>query len=142
MQRLHSLYPSSQSVHVHIANLAAQTGASLFLHDNAAPYHPTMVSPLTTPWTYNKTEGLQMDELMSRESPFTHLIVETLPLELHPGWKVVDTIRTFNSGFKAAINLGAMMGAIRRLDHLSLMAQLQSIYRLLKRDTLWILERV
>ncbi|KAH6913509.1 alpha-1,6-mannosyltransferase subunit [Coprinopsis sp. MPI-PUGE-AT-0042] len=142
MQRLHALYPASQSIHVHISNLAAQTGASLFHQDNAPPYHPAMAAPLAASWTYNKTEGLQMDDLMSPRSPFTHLIVESLPAQLHPDWKVVDTIRTFNSGFKAAIDIGALSGAVLKMDHVALITQLQNVYRLLKRDALWILERV
>jgi alpha-1,6-mannosyltransferase len=142
MQRLHSLYPFSQPVHIHIANLAAQTGASLFLHENAPPYHPVMVAPLEASWTYNKTEGLQMDELLSPSSPFTHLITETLPDELYPDWKVVETIRTFNSDFKSTINIGAMKGAFQKLDRAALVAQFEHLFMSLKRDTLWILERV
>nr|CAH8845452.1 unnamed protein product [Trichobilharzia regenti] len=50
-------------VHVHICNLAAQTGVTRFLqiHDK---------------WMYNKTEGIEKDFNALSTSNFTHLISE------------------------------------------------------------------
>uniref|UniRef100_A0A1I8H1U4 Mannosyltransferase n=2 Tax=Macrostomum lignano TaxID=282301 RepID=A0A1I8H1U4_9PLAT len=57
---LHTYLHSSASVHVHLCNLAAQTGASRFLQLHDA-------------WIYNKTEGLN---LLTDYRPFSHVIAE------------------------------------------------------------------
>src|ERR1700755_2234696 len=72
------------SVHVHIGNLAAQSGASLFLHSHSPPYRPHLgIVPhtisATHPWIYNKTENLTPADIM-RNSSFTHAIVEDTDL--------------------------------------------------------------
>ena len=79
-------------VHVHISNLAAQTGASLFLQTHSAPYHPSLPTPSSgLNWTYNKTENLTAYS----PSRFTHLIAEaTEPVPW--GWKKVDCIEGFD----------------------------------------------
>uniref|UniRef100_A0A094ZV95 Putative Dol-P-Man:Man(7)GlcNAc(2)-PP-Dol alpha-1,6-mannosyltransferase n=1 Tax=Schistosoma haematobium TaxID=6185 RepID=A0A094ZV95_SCHHA len=50
-------------VHVHICNLAAQTGVTRFLEEN-------------NQWIYNKTEGLETNFNVLNSSNFTHLISE------------------------------------------------------------------
>jgi alpha-1,6-mannosyltransferase len=92
-------------VHVHISNLAAQTGASLFMQENSPPYIASFT--LSQPdleargrnWTYDKTEGLTPFDLTN--GPYTHLIVET-PMDASlssaqgsTGWKEVATIDGF-----------------------------------------------
>ncbi|KAI6107933.1 glycosyltransferase family 22 protein [Pisolithus sp. B1] len=80
-------------VHVHISNLAAQTGASLFLHEHAPPYILTGFGPAAgRGWIYNKTEGLTPPMLAS--SDFTHLISE-YPDVGDSEWSVVDQIPSF-----------------------------------------------
>ena len=84
------------TVHVHISNLAAQTGASLFLHEHAPPFLSTL--SLSEPrvsepsWTYNKTESLTPSMISS--SSFTHLIAES-PEMAGGAWTVVEAIPAF-----------------------------------------------
>ncbi|KAF9223821.1 glycosyltransferase family 22 protein [Gyrodon lividus] len=91
-------YAGQENIHLHISNLAAQTGASLFLHEYAPPTYmpPFLVSNPSSAhawWTYNKTESLTPSMIAS--SSFTHLIAESP--EVGDGeWKVVQNI----SGFK------------------------------------------
>lgn len=96
-------------VHVHISNLAAQTGASLFLHTHAPPHPSFLPAPLTTSththihtqsqtWTYNKTEHLSPTTLTHNPS-LTHLIAEPsaqLLLRLRAdGWRRVGGVEGF-----------------------------------------------
>ena len=72
-------------IHVHISNLAAQTGASLFLQINSPPDFSSSGSASTSSgleerngwWTYNKTENLSLKYLTSQEAGFTHLVTES-----------------------------------------------------------------
>jgi alpha-1,6-mannosyltransferase len=71
-------------VHVHIGNLAAQSGASLFLHTHSPPYRPHLgiVPPSISaahPWIYNKTENLTLADI-AYDSSFTHAIAEDIDL--------------------------------------------------------------
>ncbi|KAG2071808.1 hypothetical protein BDR04DRAFT_1097815 [Suillus decipiens] len=68
-------YADQQAVQVHISNLAAQTGASLFLQSHSPPYIPSMTAPATNDWVY-KTESLSPHDLTT-STPFTHLIAES-----------------------------------------------------------------
>ncbi|KAJ3760692.1 Alg9-like mannosyltransferase family-domain-containing protein [Lentinula raphanica] len=108
--------PNGKPYHVHIANLAAQSGASLFLQEHAPPFPPSSLMSATmstthnthTPWylsppwvsspnapytwtVYDKTENQTIDDL-SRNTDITHLISETSPVEMRSRmriWKVV-----------------------------------------------------
>ena len=79
-------------VHVHVSNLAAQTGASLFLQTHSTPYYSSLPTPSSgLNWMYNKTENLTSFS----QSRFTHLIAEaTNPVPR--GWKKVDCIEGFD----------------------------------------------
>lgn len=81
--------------HVHISNLAAQTGASLFLQEHSPPFlsFSSKNQIPTYPWTvYDKTENLTLEEL-SGSLNITHLIAEWSPVEMKSRmriWRVVD----------------------------------------------------
>lgn len=65
---------------IHICNLAAQTGASLFLQVHSPPYAPHLRPPSQPAlnWTYSKTDAtLAPDDF--NNSNFTHLILESSP---------------------------------------------------------------
>ncbi|XP_045777001.1 probable Dol-P-Man:Man(7)GlcNAc(2)-PP-Dol alpha-1,6-mannosyltransferase [Maniola jurtina] len=59
MIKFHKLLKNEPYVHVHISNLAAQTGVTRFTQINDH-------------WTYSKNESLQVDQLQY----FTHLLIE------------------------------------------------------------------
>ncbi|KAJ3720049.1 Alg9-like mannosyltransferase family-domain-containing protein [Lentinula raphanica] len=110
------IVPNGKPYHVHIANLAAQSGASLFLQEHAPPFPPSSLMSSTTstthnthipwylspPWVsspnspytwtvYDKTENQTIDDL-SRNTDITHLISEMSPVEMRSRmriWKVV-----------------------------------------------------
>lgn len=67
-------------VHVYISNLAAQTGASLFLHTHAPPYPVDLGinPPKASTWIYNKTENISPAQLTADRS-ITHVIAEIAP---------------------------------------------------------------
>ena len=105
------------TVHVHISNLAAQTGASLFLHEYSPPYFFPSPNNTTYAWTYNKTEHLTPRDFTSPRqgdgagvdvgtTPFTHLIVESKDVEElvevreeeggRVRWEVVECVKGFD----------------------------------------------
>ena len=71
-------------VRVHLCNLAAQSGASLFLHENSSP---VLLSP--PDWIYDKTEGI----VATANATFTHAIVEDLTHLAN--WTVLEEVNGF-----------------------------------------------
>lgn len=63
------------AVHVHMSNLAAQTGASLFLHTHAPPFLSDLTAPPNRNWVYDKTEHLT-PQLLTGSKEVTHVIAE------------------------------------------------------------------
>lgn len=123
------------TVHIHIANLAAQSGASLFLHAHAPPYRLGLgISPPTTisaahPWIYNKTENLAPAEI-AYDSPFTHVISESRDALPAGRWELVDVIDGFQ-GWKVRKNV---LGLVRERG-------LEGLWRVLemkKENKLWV----
>ncbi|KAI0094379.1 Alg9-like mannosyltransferase family-domain-containing protein [Irpex rosettiformis] len=78
LARFNEMYADRRDVHVHISNLAAQTGASLFLQTHTPPYFPDLgVHPQhpTSDWVYNKTENITPEEITANRH-ITHVIAE------------------------------------------------------------------
>lgn len=131
------------TVHVHVSNLAAQTGASLFLHTHAPPFLPGLDStPNTKHWTYDKTENLSPKEL-SAAREITHLIAESEKTAsaynswyTSSQWTTVDTVDGFD---KWSLNPG-----LRTLLEDGLMENLDVLFHpleMVKSEKLVILER-
>ena len=126
-----------QTVHVHIANLAAQSGASLFLHTHAPPYRARLgiLPPFASaarPWIYNKTENLTPADI-AYDSRFTHVIAENGDALPAGRWQVVDVIDGFQ-GWRV------------RNDVLELVSEkgLEGLWRVLemkRENMLWVFER-
>jgi len=121
-------------VHVHISNLAAQSGASLFLQTHSAPYHRSLPIPSSgLNWTYDKTGNLTTHS----PSRFTHLIAEAS--EPTPwGWKKVDCIEGFD---RWSLNPGALKRNMGRVDFGTLLRVSRQILTRKMSDKLCILER-
>jgi alpha-1,6-mannosyltransferase len=112
---------------VHISNLAAQTGASLFLHEHAPPY---LVPPHTRNWTYDKTESLPPLAFSSPHSNITHFIAESK--DLHgKGWEVVEGVEGFVRWRLDLDAIGSKTGVEGVLE----------VVRMEREERLWILER-
>ncbi|PFH50041.1 glycosyltransferase family 22 protein [Amanita thiersii Skay4041] len=140
MALLHSLYPPTHEPppHVHISNLAAQTGASLFLHMNSPPYVPSplfsqMPASGAPDWIYNKTEHISAQDIIL--SPhISHVISERdfLGGEFVP----VATIRAFDHW---AVDRAALIKLKAQL--VTRPWELSKIVKMIKSKKLWILER-
>ena len=71
-------------IRVHLCNLAAQSGASLFLHEYSSPGLHSAPE-----WIYDKTEGI----VSTANATFTHAIIEDLT---HLGnWTVLEEVKGF-----------------------------------------------
>jgi len=139
----HEIYSinSPAPPHVHISNLAAQTGASLFLQLNAPPQY--QIHERTTSWIYNKTEKLSTASLSSSTSPFTHLISEISPDEdftLEKSWRTVKVIQGFDRWTldKDLLKPARYLSGNLNLD---LLKRFVGILKMAKSEKLWILER-
>ncbi|KAI9000476.1 Alg9-like mannosyltransferase family-domain-containing protein [Trametes punicea] len=100
------LFASEQNVHVHISNLAAQTGASLFLHSHAPPFLPGLDVGHPTGWVYNKTENLSMEALTASRQ-VTHLISEIPAISpaVMDSWSAIAIVDGFD-GWRLDKNVG------------------------------------
>ncbi|KXN86066.1 putative Dol-P-Man:Man(7)GlcNAc(2)-PP-Dol alpha-1,6-mannosyltransferase [Leucoagaricus sp. SymC.cos] len=129
----------SLPAHVHICNLAAQSGTTLFQQLNAPPYHPALFLwpnsvPPAVPWTYNKTENLTLADLTSA-SHFTHMISEIPPSEpeIAQHWKLMKAIPSFN---RVVLNKELMLKS-----PLKLWNKVFDLITIEQKDRLWIYER-
>ncbi|KAH9847241.1 Alg9-like mannosyltransferase family-domain-containing protein [Lenzites betulinus] len=131
-------------VHVHISNLAAQTGASLFLHSHAPPSLPGLPPPSAygrpVDWVYDKTEHLTVDALTVAPH-VTHLIAEIpeLTSATMKHWTAIAIVDGFDGW---AVNTGSVKKAfgVGLSEGISAMGNLLEMRRgeklvLLKRST-------
>lgn len=119
LSRFNKLYAARDGVHVHISNLAAQTGASLFLQTHASPFPPGLdVEPIMSNWVYNKTEHLSPQTLAAAHE-ITHVIAESESASTFSSWFTsspwitVDTVDGFdrwslNPGVRSLVKEGLM----------------------------------
>ena len=127
----------SRVVHVHISNLAAQTGSSLFLQTHAPPYpaYLDFKNPIAHNWTYDKTENLSDDDLA--RGSFTDIISEKRPSGWSlssRGWSVLESIPGF-TGWK--YNLGVK----KLIEQHGWMGLLEVVPQVKTGEMLWIAER-
>ncbi|KAH7920957.1 glycosyltransferase family 22 protein [Leucogyrophana mollusca] len=121
-------YADEAHVHVHISNLAAQTGASLFLQVHSPP----QPSPISAHWIYNKTEALS-HETLTASTDITHLIAESP--EAGGGWIVAESVSGF-SRWKLNVPSGGIKGALKKPLH-----EWLDLVEMDTSEQLWILER-
>jgi alpha-1,6-mannosyltransferase len=125
-------------VHVHISNLAAQSGASLFLHTHTPPYRerfgilPPAADAVYSPWIYNKTENLTPAD-MAYSSEFTHVIAESGDALPAGRWEIVDVVYGF-AGWKVHRD-------ILRLVRERGLQGLWGVLEMKKAGKLWIFEK-
>ena len=124
--------------HIHISNLAAQSGASLFLQLHSSPHYHHHQHLFTThdEWNYNKTENLTVSALCSLSSSpvITHLISEIPPSKdplLDTHWYTVQVIKGFD---RWSIDWDLLKAKGKA-------AGLSKVLRLVTSDKLWILAR-
>jgi len=137
LARFNDRFKNTDNVHVHLSNLAAQTGASLFLQTRSAPYYPSLPGPSSgLNWTYNKTENLTTYS----PSRFTHLIAEAS--EPVPwGWRKVECVGGFDG---LSLMPGAFFGFrkdVGTVDFGTLLRVSRQILTIETSDKLCILER-
>ncbi|EPT01710.1 hypothetical protein FOMPIDRAFT_133302 [Fomitopsis schrenkii] len=75
LSMFNAYHANETHVHVHMSNLAAQTGASLFLHTHAPPFLSDLTAPPNRNWVYDKTEHLT-PQLLTGSKEVTHVIAE------------------------------------------------------------------
>ncbi|KAF8805435.1 alpha-1,6-mannosyltransferase subunit [Phlegmacium glaucopus] len=133
----HNTHPQP---HVHISNLAAQSGASLFLQLHSSPHYLHQpLSNTNNEWIYNKTENLTIPSLCS--SSITHLISEIPPSKdplLDKHWYTVEVIKGFDHW---TIDWDVLTGRGDAVADDDLLGKFRAVLRLIKSDKLWILAR-
>jgi len=136
---LNERYADSSHVHVHISNLAAQSGASLFLHTHAPPYRerlgvlpPTTSSAVYHPWIYNKTENLTPADI-AYSSTFTHVIAESRDALPAGRWEIVDVVYGFE-GWRVHRDI---LGLVRKRG----LHGLWGVLEMMQAGKLWIFEK-
>ncbi|KAJ7749245.1 glycosyltransferase family 22 protein [Mycena olivaceomarginata] len=139
---------ASGPVNAHIANLALQSGASLFTHVHAPPYPAFLAasSSSNTSWVYVKTDN------PASFTGYTHLVAESgTPLAAGSGG-VFGFLGRKKDGAEAGwTELGRVAGFERWALDLGLLRQgeegagmlerAQGVLRLEERPRLWVLER-
>ncbi|EGN98733.1 glycosyltransferase family 22 protein [Serpula lacrymans var. lacrymans S7.3] len=138
-------YADWEHVHVHISNLAAQTGASLFLQDHSPP-HIALAHSASAPhhWVYNKTESLS-PKAITASSQITHVIAEAGP-ESQKGylktgkWDIAFSIEGF-SGWRFNLPWRGWRVNNKAKIYEWVSQGLGSVMEMDTREELWVLER-
>ncbi|KAJ7840529.1 glycosyltransferase family 22 protein [Mycena olivaceomarginata] len=139
---------ASGPVNAHIANLALQSGTSLFTHVHAPPYPAFLVvlSSSNTSWVYDKTDN------PASFAGYTHLVAESAaPLAAGSGGAFGFLGRKKDGTGAGWTELGSAAGFERWALDLGLLRQgeegagmlerAQGVLRLEERWRLWVLER-
>ncbi|KAA1476212.1 alpha-1,6-mannosyltransferase subunit [Dentipellis sp. KUC8613] len=129
LAQFNALLAPRANVHVHISNLAAQTGASLFLQTHAPPYPAFIDASSANNWTYDKTEDLSARDLAAMPG-LTHAITEA---PLGRGWTVVDVVKGFERW--------ALQRDVKGLVEREGIEGLLGVLKMVEGEKLWILER-
>lgn len=132
---------SAPSVHLHLSNLAAQTGASLFLQENAPPY-PVFLdrNSQAKNWTYDKVEGIDVLTLTANRT-VTHVISE-FPCAKINGWKTLDVIQGFESWPAVIVAKDLVRRTLRPLNLDEWKLVVEQVLKMQKKGKLCIMERV
>lgn len=124
--------------HVHICNLAAQSGVTLFQHLHAPPQPSLLlgshsVAP-SLPWTYNRTENLSLADISSA-SHFTHIISEVSPSDpdVIQSWRLLKEIPAFH---RVVFNKNILLERPHTLQRRAF-----DIFSIEQKNQLWIYER-
>lgn len=134
---------STRDLHVHISNLAAQTGASLFLQVNSPPYPSPKLLSASSPrtWIYNKTEGMSISSLTSTPG-LTHLIVESpITRRAERLWTTVESVKGFERWIADPYVLKGEWKPRHRKELMEIVQRVREVLRIETKEKLWILER-
>ncbi|KAJ7684607.1 glycosyltransferase family 22 protein [Mycena polygramma] len=132
-------------VNAHLANLALQSGASLFTHVHAPPYPPFLAPNASAPeaWVYDKTDA------PASFAEYTHVVAESdtppasgstgafgfMTKKKDAGWKELGRVVAFE---RWAVDLGLLR---QGTDGAGMLERAQGVLRLEERPRLWVLER-
>ncbi|KAH8099358.1 alpha-1,6-mannosyltransferase subunit [Cristinia sonorae] len=141
LMRFNTLYAGRKDVHVHLSNLAAQTGASLFLQTHTGPYIlSTDLRKRSHTWTYDKTENLTSISLTASPE-ITHVIAEC-PDFANEKNKNCDTSAWADGQWEKVDTVKAFAGwAVSPTAFASGLLQVFDMITMVKNDALVILER-
>ena len=131
---------NSLVVHVHVDNLAAQTGASLFLQENSPP--SLLISrdkaSMKNNWIYNKTEHLTASDITVAKH-FTHAITENPDAFSSSQWRRVEPVSSFEQFRWKQVATTKSGEQIKPKGNLWEMVPMVEIHY---ENKLWILERI
>ncbi|KAJ7270154.1 alpha-1,6-mannosyltransferase subunit [Mycena haematopus] len=141
MAILNSRAGGNGPVNAHIANLALQSGASLFTHVHAPPYLTPPLNASLVGWVYDKTDN------PTSFAEYTHVIAESaipptagsgafgfMSRKKDVGWVELGTVSAFERWVFNGLPRQEGVGMLER-------ARAHSVLRLEDRPRLWVLER-
>lgn len=145
---MHSiLMAHAYTVHVHMSDLATQTGASLFLQTQSLPC-PTLlpnfqsnITSSATGWTYSKIDGTTKFASLTADHRITHLITEITNAGDIKGWKVAGIVNgsTWKMDWRTFADMKA--GRLWKGGVVRASERLLQLWTMKGENKLWILER-